>query len=141
MRASAGVFFSSQADAPWYRSYGLDRSIASRARGMDTTILTATATDSRIGANQLRGEPPVETGSGCGVKRGVHAKAAKISAKGGKYSTKRRAWKSISPKSNEASRLNAIRTSIFLPERPSANAPLAKATSEGSEFSRSCLVS
>ena len=68
-------------------------------------------------------------------------KAAKINAKGGKYSTKRRAWKNINPKSRVANKANAVRTSILRPESPRARMPPAKATSEGRELSRICPVS
>jgi hypothetical protein len=60
---------------------------------METAMLRPIAIDRRIGADLRLGELPVETGSGPGWSRnrGAHAKAVKINAKGGKYSTKRRA--------------------------------------------------
>src|SRR5688572_2273667 len=102
MRVPASVFSSSQADAPAYRSYGLELPNDSRAGGMDLAMLTATTSESSITGKyarklnwlmESRGEAVEGTGSAIGRKRGVHAKVAKISANGGKYSTKRRAWK------------------------------------------------
>src|SRR5688572_17088675 len=147
MRVPASVFSSSQADAPAYRSYGLELPNASRAGGIDLAMLTATTSESSIMGkcvrklNWLRGESVAGTGSATGGKRGTHAKVAKINAKGGKYSTKRRAWKSISPNNNETRRAKAVRTSILRPERPRASAPLATAARAGRELSRSCFVS
>src|SRR6185503_5582118 len=111
---------------------------------MDLEMLKRTASDNRSRGNQVcrRGIRPREDEAasaedGFGSKRGAQANAAKIKAKGGKYSTKRRAWNSMSPKSRETSRANPVRASIFRPVSPSARIPLAKAISAGSELSKS----
>src|SRR5689334_10512863 len=82
-----------------------------------------------------------DAGWGSDPRTGAQAKAAKIKAKGGKYSTKRRAWKSIIPKSRETNSPSAVRASILRPVNPRARMPLAKAIRAGSELSKSCLVS